>query len=163
MLPEAKKHIAAVEAKERREREDQIARQSREALIRQYQSAINAAQLRKTEPCFLSEDAETVFHLLSDEIERLARQYEQGLHQSRQSARPFPFGFDSPQAIAYFSGDTIRKKLPALADRISSRDGRGLGIDEGERARIVAECDATIARHKALLADMIGSAAQAPN
>lgn len=34
----------------------------------------------------------------------------------------------------------------------------GLGIDEGERQRIIAECDETIARNKALLAQLMGGA-----
>ena len=156
MLPSAQEHIAAVEAKDRSEREQQLARQSRDALIRQYESAIADAERQKTEPCFLSEDAEMVFRLLSNGIARLAREYEQEMHNARMSARPFPFPISSPQAIAFFLGDTIRKKLPELADRISTRDGRGLGIDEGERQRVIAEADAVIARNKALLAELIG-------
>ena len=158
MLPEAQKHIAAVEAKDRAEREEQLARQTRDALIRQYQSAIDTAQRRKAEPCFLSDDAETVFHLLSADVDRLSNEYEKGLRQARQSARPFPFAFDSPQAICFFFGELMLKKLPDLADRVSSRDGRGLGIDEGERVRVVAECDEVIARNEALLAELMGGA-----
>lgn len=154
MLPSAREHIAAVEAKERTEREEQLARQSRDALIRQYETAIADAERRKTEPCFLSEDAETVFHLLSDDVARLAQEYEKGMHTARMTARPFPFRIDSPQAIAFFLGDLILKKLPELSDRVSTRDGRGLGIDEGERQRVIAECDETIARNKALLASL---------
>ena len=64
---------------------------------------------------------------------------------------------DEP-AICYFFGDTILAKLPRLADRITSRDGRGNGIDEGRRARVVAECDEVIARNEALLAELMGGA-----
>lgn len=131
MLPQAIEHIDLIESKERTEREKLLAQQSRDALVRQYQGAIADAERRKVEPCFLNEDAETSYRVLSDSVDNLANEYEVGMRQSRQSARPFPFGFDSPQAISYFFGDMIRSKLPELADSISSRDGRGLGIDEG--------------------------------
>lgn len=41
--------------------------------------------------------------------------------------------------------------MPALADKISSRDGRGNGISEAKRAVVIAECYATVAEAKAKL------------
>ncbi len=158
MLPQAKEHIDAIERKERTEREQLLAQQSRDALVRQYHGAIADAERRKVAPCFLNEDAETPYRVLCNGVEQLAKEYEVGMRQARHSARPFPFGFDSPQAISYFFGDVILSKLPELADRISSRDGRGLGIDEGERQQVVAEWDEIISRNRALLAGLLGEA-----
>lgn len=154
MLPSAREHISTVEAKDRTEREEQLARQSREALIRQCETAIADAERRKTDPIFKNEDGETTYRVLRAKVERLANEYLQAMHTSRQSGRAFPFGFTDEPAICYFFGDTILAKLPQLADRISSRDGRGNGVDEDKRARVVEECDEVIARNKALLASL---------
>lgn len=158
MLPQAMEHVAALEAKDRNEREEQLARQAHDATIRQYQNAIDDAERRKTDPIFNNDDAEAAYRILHDKVERLANEYEQGMHRSRQTARPFPYDLSSEPAICYFLGDLILQKLPPLADRIASRDGRGNGIDEAKRARIVAECDEIIARNTQLIADLTGAA-----
>jgi hypothetical protein len=84
-------------------------------------------------------------------VERLAAEYQHGLWQARQSGRGGNSDLSSDHAIAYFFGDIIKSTLPALADQINSRDGRGNGISEAKRAAVVAECDATIAEAKARL------------
>ena len=154
MLPEAQEHIAAIEATDRVDRETQIALQSREAMIRQYQKAILDAERRKDDPIFSNDEAETVYHILRDKIERLSDEFVRGMNRSRLSAQPFPYDFASEHAICYFLGDLILEKLPLLADRITSRDGRGYGIDEARRARTVAECDEIIRRNTQLLSDL---------
>lgn len=154
MLPQAQEHIAAVERKDRSEREEQLARQSREAEIRHYQNAIRDAERRITDPVFVNDEAESVYRILHDKIERLSAEYERSMHRSRLTAQPFPHDFASEHAICYFLGDLILEKLPLLADRITSRDGRGCGFNEAKRDRITAECGETIKRNTQLLSDL---------
>lgn len=58
------------------------------------------------------------------------------------------------ECINLHSFDGAVPKLPALADLINSRDGRGNGISEAKRAAVVAECDKVIAEAKAKLAEL---------
>lgn len=91
---------------------------------------------------------------MNESVERLATEYQHGLWQAAHSGRGQKLDLSSDQAIAYFFGDIIRSKLPTLADRINSRDGRGGGINESKRASVIAECDVTIADAKAKLKDL---------
>jgi len=62
-----------------------------------------------------------------------------------QGGRPYPLNIGSEGAIAFFCGEMILEKLPGLADCISSRSGRGNGINEAKRDAVIVECERTIA------------------
>lgn len=145
-------HINAMEAKERAERQAQQQLTERATQIGALQRVIAEAERRKTAPIFNSEDAATSYRNMRARVEALAQEYERNLWGARQSAQPYPMNLGDEKAIAYFFGDIIAEKLPALAARICSRDCRGQVGDEAKRAEVVAECDATIADAKARLA-----------
>lgn len=154
MLNIAADHINSVEAKDAAERLARREQTDRVTLIGVLQRTIADAERRKVAPIFSSESAETTFQGMHGNVEQLAAEYQNRLWQARQSGRGCQLELSSDQAIAYFFGDIIIAKLPALADQINSRDGRGSGINEAKRAAVVAECDATIADAKARLAEL---------
>lgn len=151
MLNIAADHIKAVEAKDAAERLVNRSRSDREALIAALRQTIADAERRKLAPIFSSEEAAGTFGVMNENVERMAAEYKHSLWQARHNARGCKLDLASEQAIAYFFGDMIRAKLPALADQINSRDGRGGGISEAKRAAVIAECEATIADAKARL------------
>lgn len=151
MLNIAADHINAVEAKEASFRATELAHTERVRMIGVLQRTIADAERRKVAPIFSGEDAATTFQGMIGNVERLAAEYQNGLWQSRQCGRGTKLDLLSDQAIAYFFGDIISAKLPALADQVNSRDGRGGGINEAKRAAVIAECEATIADAKAKL------------
>jgi hypothetical protein len=150
----ASDHINAVEAKEASFRAAEQEHTEKVRMIGVLQRTIADAERRKVEPIFSSESAAHTFKGMKDNVERLAAEYQNGLWQSVHSARGCKLDLSSDHAIAYFFGDIISAKLPALADQITSRDGRGNGISEAKRAAVVAECDKTIAEGKAKLAEL---------
>lgn len=154
MLNIAADHINAVEAKDAAEKLARREQTDRVTLIGVLQRTIADAERRKVEPIFSSESAATTFQGMKDNVERLATEYQNNLWQSIHNARGCKLDLSSEQAIAYFFGDIISAKLPALADLINSRDGRGNGISEAKRAAVVAECDKVIAEAKAKLAEL---------
>lgn len=154
MLNIAADHINEVEAKETTFRAAEQEKTERVRLIGVLQRTIADAERRKVEPIFSSEDAAGTFQGMKDNIERLAHEYQNGLWQSRQCGRGAKLDLTTDGAIAFFLGDIIIAKLPALADQINSRDGRGNGINEAKRAAVIAECEATIADAKAKLEAM---------
>ncbi len=151
MLNIAADHINAVEAKDAAERLARREQTDRVTLIGVLQRTIADAERRKVAPIFSSEEAADTFKVMTGNVERLAAEYQHNLWQSIHSARGCKLDLSSDHAIAYFFGDIISAKLPALADKINSRDGRGTGISEAKRAAVVAECDKTIAEAKAKL------------
>lgn len=151
MLNIAARHIQEVEAKDAAERLVNRTRSDREALIAGLRQIIADAERRKVAPIFSSEDASTTFQGMKSNVEHLATEYQNGLWQSRQCGRGTKLDLSSDQAIAYFLGDIIIAKLPALADQVNSRDGRGNGLNEAKRAAVIAECERTIAEAKAKL------------
>lgn len=154
MLHISADHIEEVEAKDAAEKLARSAQTDRVTLIGVLQRTIADAERRKVAPIFSSEDAATTFQGMKDNVERLAAEYQNGLWQSRQCGRGTKLDLSSDQAIAYFFGDAIRAKLPALADQVNSRDGRGNGINEAKRAEVIAECERTIAEARAKLAEL---------
>lgn len=151
MLNIAADHINAVEAKDAAER---IARREQTdlvTLIGVLQRTIADAERRKVAPIFSSEEAANTFNAMNGNVESLAAEYQNSLWQKIHNGRGWKLDLVSDQAIAYFFGDIIRAKLPALADQINSRDGRGYGISEVKRAAVIAECEATIADARAKL------------
>ena len=156
MLNIAADHIAASEARDAAERLAMREQTDRENLITHLHQTIADAERRKVAPIFANEDAATTFQGMMSNVERLAAEYQHGLWQARQSGRGGNSDLSSDHAIAYFFGDIIKSKLPALADQINSRDGRGNGIDETKRAAVVAECDKAIAEARAKLVELTG-------
>lgn len=152
MLNIAADHINEVEARDAAFRAAERERTEKVRMIGVLQRTIADAERRKVEPIFSSEDAATTFQGMKDNVERLAAEYQSGLWRSRQSGRGMKLDLSNENAIAFFFGDLIISKLPALADQINSRDGRGNGINEAKRAAVIAECDATIADAKERLA-----------
>ncbi len=152
MLNIAADHINAVEARDAAFHAAERERTEKVRMIGVLQRTIADAERRKVEPIFSSEEAAGTFQGMKDNVERLAAEYQSGLWQSRQSGRGSKLDLSSDQAIAYFLGDIIIAKLPTLAARICSRDGRGHVADEATRAEVIAECDATIADARERLA-----------
>lgn len=152
MLNIAAEHINAMEAKERAERLAQQQRTERLSQIGALQRVIAEAERRKIAPIFNSDDAATSYRNMKSRVDALAQEYERNMWGARQSAQPYPLNLSDDRAIAYFFGEIIIEKLPALAARICSRDCRGQVGDEAKRAEVVAECEATIADAKARLA-----------
>lgn len=151
MLNIAADHINAAEAKEASFRAAEHEHTEKVRMIGVLQRTIADAERRKVEPIFASEEAVTTFQGMKGNVERMADEYKNNLWQSRHSGRGMKIDLSNELAIAYFFGDSIIAKLPALADRVSSRDGRGNGINEAKRAAVIAECEATIAEAKAKL------------
>lgn len=152
MLPSAQSHIAETEAKETARRLAAQESQSRDQAIANARRGIAEAIARKEAPVFASEDAETSYRVMKDKVEAVAEKYVHELWSARQSGRPIQINLDSEGAIAFFFQDQIVEKLAVLADRISSRNCRGLGLNEAKRAEFVEACDALIAQHRATLA-----------
>ncbi len=151
MLPSAQQHIADIEAKASTDRKAKQDQAEREIQIKFMHQIIAEAEHRKTAPVFVSDEALTTFNLMKSRVESLAENYERGLLHALQGGRPYPLELASEGAVAFFGLDLILEKLPGLADRISSRSGRGSGINEEKRAAVIAECEATIADAKARL------------
>jgi len=154
MLNIAADHINAVEARETAERQAAQEHTERVRTIGVLQRTIADAERRKVEPIFANEEAATTFQVIKGNVESLAAEYQHTLWQSRHSGRGMRLDLSSDQGIAYFFGDIISTKLPALADQINSRDGRGNGISEEKRAAVIAECDRIISDAKAKLAEL---------
>ena len=152
MLNIAADHINAVEAREASFRATEQEHTEKVRMIGVLQRTIADAERRKVAPIFASDDAATTFQGMKDNVERMADEYQKALWQSRQSGRGMKLDLSNELAIAHFFGESIIAKLPALADQITSRDGRGAGINEAKRAAVFAECDATIADAKERLA-----------
>lgn len=147
-------HITATENKERSERQAQQEHTDRVCLIGSLQRTIADAERRMVAPIFANEDTATTHEIMKGHIEKLANEYEHRLWQERQGGRKHPLDLCSEGAVAYFCHDLILTKLPVLADRITSRSGRGNGVFEAKRAETIAECEATIADAKAKLAEL---------
>lgn len=154
MLNIAADHIKAVEAKEASQRAAEQERTEKVRMIGVLQRTIADAERRKVAPIFSGEDAANTFQGMNDNVERLADEYQNDLWHARHGGRVVRLDLSSDKAIAYFFGDIIRAKLPALADQINSRDGRGNGISEAKRAAVIAECDRIISDAKAKLAEL---------
>jgi hypothetical protein len=154
MLNIAADHINAVEVKEAAEKLARSAQTDRVTLIGVLQRTIADAERRKVAPIFSSEEAATTFQGLKGNVERLAGEYQNGMWQSRQCGRGTRLDLSSDQAIAFFFGDIITAKLPALADQVNSRDGRGNGINEEKRVAVIAECERTITEARVKLAEL---------
>lgn len=154
MLNIAAEHIQAVEAKEAAERKAEQEHTERVRTIGALQRTIAEAERRKTQPVFANEEVESTFNMLKSSLERQAEKYKQEMWQAKHSARPVLLNLGSQEATAYFNYENILAKLPALADQVASRDGRGFGIDESKRAAVIAECNQAIATAKATLAKL---------
>lgn len=154
MLNIAADHINAVEAREASFRAAEQDHTERVRMIGVLQRTIADAERRKLAPIFANEDAETTFRSMKTKVENLAAEYENRLWHERQGGRKYPLDLASEAAIAFFNLDSIMAKLPGLADRINSRNGRGGGIYEEKRVETIAECEATIANAKAKLAEL---------
>ena len=154
MLNPAADHINAVEAREASFRAAEQERTEKVRVTGALQRTIADAERRKVAPIFANEDAATIFQVMNGEVERLAAEYQHSLWSSRQCGRGVRIDLSSDKAIAYFFGDIISAKLPALADQINSRDGLGGGINEARRAEVIAECDRIISDAKAKLDEL---------
>lgn len=151
MLNIAADHIAEREEKEAAERRQKQAENDRRQQIAVCQQIIAEAERKMLAPVFVNDAARTTYDAKKVQIERLAAEYEQRLWQERNAGRGYPLDLASEGAIAYFFGEQILEKMPLLADRISSRDGRGRGFAEEKREEIVFDCQMRIAAAKAKL------------
>lgn len=125
MLNIAADHINAAEAKEASFRAAEQEHTEKVRMIGVLQRTIADAERRKVEPIFASEEAATTFQWMSDHVAQMAAEYQNGLCHARQSGRGCKLDLSNENAIAFFFGDLIMSKLPALASQINSRDGRG--------------------------------------
>lgn len=151
MLNIAADHITGREEKEAAERRQKQAENERQQQIAVCRQIIADAERKMLAPVFVNDEAHTTYEAKKAQIERLAAEYECRLWNERNAGRGYPLDLASEGAIAYFFGEQILERMPHLADRISSRDGRGNGFDEGKRSGVIDDCQARIVSAKAKL------------
>ncbi len=157
MYDDSQEHVAAIEAKERAERQVQAEQQQREEQIAQCRSNIARAEARKQGPFFTGEDAERTYLMLKNAIEVQADEYVRNLCAARQTAKPIRLDLASAQALAFFFGPALIQRLPELAERINQRNGRAVSVDDATRNTIIARSDAEIASNQVMLDKLLSA------
>jgi hypothetical protein len=153
MLNPAAKHILEVESREKAESAAKQEAARRQEAINAARNRIEAAERRKIGPVFEDEKAEFLFTSMSRQVADLADDFARQLHTAVQSGRSAKLDIASPGALAYFMGDQIAERLPALAASVASRQyGQGRIASQEERAVIIAQADKEIAEARAALA-----------
>ena len=124
------------ENREAAERKAVMEKTERLRMIGVLQQIIAEAERRMRAPVFVNDTAEGTYQIMKSSIERLANEYETRLWHELQGGRKYPLEPDSAGAICYFFGELMLAKLPGLADRITSRDGRGQGFAEERKSAV---------------------------